>query len=397
MKKGTLLFAQSGGPTAVINASAAGVIREAQKCRYSCILCGKFGIDGVLSENFADVTKMSAKDLRLMSKTPSTAFGSCRHKLPSVEADGEIYAKLLEIFKKYDVTAFVYNGGNDSMDTCCKLSNYFKSVGYPCNVIGVPKTIDNDLACTDNCPGYGSAVKYVATTLAEIAHDTSAYAKGKITICEIMGRDSGFLTAGASLAKLSSDGVDLIYVPERPFDVDDFVKRATEIYEKKGRCLVALSEGIRDKDGNYISEIKTTDSFNHAQLGGVSHYLTSLIFEKYGIKTRAIELSLCQRAAAHVASLADYREALDAGKTAVKLASDGKTGLMVAFVREDGKIKTSAVDLNNVANAVKALPDEFIAEDGAGITEKFDEYALPLIQGEVKHQYVNGLPKYFRG
>ncbi len=397
MKKGTLIFAQSGGPTAVINASAAGVIGEAQKCGgYDKILCGRFGIDGILSEDFVDVTHLTEQQLDLLSKTPASAFGSCRHKLPEVKEDPATYKKLLDIFAKYNVTTFVYNGGNDSMDTCNKLAHYCKKVGYPCQVVGVPKTVDNDLAETDHCPGYASAVKYVATTMSEIERDSMAYKKGKIVICEIMGRDSGFLTAGASLARLNGEGPDLIYLPERPFDIDDFVERVMAIYQQKGRCLVAVSEGLRDKNGNYVSEVKVKDSFNHAQLGGVSQYLAGIFFERFGIKTRAIEFSLMQRAGAHIASLTDYNEAKRVGVFAVKQAQKGKTGVMSCLKRmQNNKMRIVAVPLGKVANKVKQLPEEFITPDGTNITDKFFDYVLPLVKGEVKRVYKNGMPVYF--
>ncbi|MGN1066564.1 MAG: 6-phosphofructokinase [Candidatus Fimimonas sp.] len=385
---GNLLFAQSGGPTAVINASAAGVISAAQQSgRFEKVLCAHFGIDGVFKEDFFDVTEMSQQDLDLLAKTPASAFGSCRFKLPSHKEDDAPYRKIVEIFTKYEISCFVYNGGNDSMDTCHKVADYFASVGFDCNVIGVPKTVDNDLVGTHHCPGFGSAAKFVATNMAEIALDTAVYAKGRITICEIMGRDAGWLTASSVLAE-----PDLIYLPEVPFDTEKFYAQAIEVYNAKKRCLVALSEGIRDKNGNYIGAVGTLDSFNHTQLGGVAAYLADSLTQKFGIKTRAIEFSLPTRAAGHIQSLADKNDAFLCGQYAVKLALDGQTGVMVSLT-ESGDCQS--LQLKNIANEVKSVPLQYITNDGSGISEDFLQYLLPLVQGEVEHRYHNGVPVYF--
>ncbi len=390
MKKGNLLFAQSGGPTAVINASAAGVISEAKKSGFTKVLCAQFGMDGILKENFFNVTDISDSQLELLAKTPASAFGSCRFKLPQESKDPTIYEKLTQTFKKYDISCFVYNGGNDSMDTCNKVANYFKKIDFPCAVIGVPKTIDNDLVGTHHCPGYGSAAKFVATTMTEIALDTAVYEKGRVTVCEIMGRDAGWLTASSILAK-----PDLIYLPEVTFDTASFFDKTAEIYARKGRCLVALSEGIRDKNGNYIGAVGTLDSFNHTQLGGVAAYLADCLTQKYKIKTRAIEFSLLARASGHIQSLADQQDAFRCGKHAVELALADKTGVMVTLEMQNGKSVCGSLDLNQIANEVKQMPKEYITENGSNVSEDFLHYLLPLIDGEVPHDYKNGVPVYF--
>ncbi len=388
MKKGNLLFAQSGGPTAVINASAAGVITAAQKSgNFNRILCAHYGMDGILKEDFYDVTDMSQTQLDLLAKTPASAFGSCRFKLPAMK-DSDIYEKIKRIFEKYDIACFAYNGGNDSMDTCNKVANYFMSVNFRCNVVGVPKTVDNDLVGTHHCPGYGSAAKFVATSMTEIALDTAVYEKGRVTICEIMGRDAGWLTAAAVVAK-----PDLIYLPEVAFDTEKFFAEASDIYKRKGKCLVALSEGIRDKDGNYIGAQGATDSFNHTQLGGVAAYLANALTEKLGIKTRAIEFSLPTRAAGHIQSARDRNDAFLCGKYAVELALSGKTGVMATLCEEPDRCE--CLDLNHVANEVKGVPAEYIIKDGSNISDKFLQYVLPLIEGEVQQRYEKGVPVYF--
>lgn len=391
MTKGNILFAQSGGPTAVINASAAGVIAEAiESKRFDKVLCAHFGMDGILKEDFFDVTDMTKQQLDLLAKTPASAFGSCRFKLPPLEKDREIYKRIEEIFAKHNVRCFVYNGGNDSMDTCNKVANYFLAEGFSCNVIGVPKTVDNDLVATDHCPGYGSAAKYVATTMAEIALDTAVYQKGRITICEIMGRDAGWLTAASLIAK-----PDLIYLPEVTFDMEKFFKQAEAIYRQKGRCLVALSEGIRNAAGEYVGAVGTLDSFNHTQLGGVAAYLADCVTKRLGIKTRAIEFSLMARASGHIQSLADVEHALSCGRRAVQLALQGETGVMVTLVRKGKETLCQSLDLKHIANEVKTVPLQYVINDGSYVSEEFLDYVLPLVEGETHHNYQNGVPVYF--
>lgn len=395
MSKGNLLLAQSGGATAVINASAAGVIKQAIDSKaFDRVLCAHFGMNGILKEDFYDVSDITNSQLELLAKTPASAFGSCRYKLPNISENSDIYQNIANILKKYNITCLAYNGGNDSMDTCHKIAEYFAQIGFDCKVVGVPKTVDNDLACTHYCPGYGSASKYIATTIEEIALDTAVYEKGRVTVCEIMGRDTGWLTAACSLASKAGHGPDLIYLPERAFDIDDFLSKSEQVYRQKGRCLVAVSEGIKSGKG-YVGADERTDSFDHVQLGGVASKLCNLVSLQLGINTRAIELSLLQRAAAHMLSLRDQQDAMLCGKHAVKLALDGKTGVMASIDIVDGKTVCREVSLDKVANAVKYVPVEYISQDGAHITDKFDEYILPLVNGEVRLEYEFGIPKYF--
>ncbi len=342
------------------------------------------------------------KELDLLKTTPSSALGSVRYKLKDAEVDETDYKRMLEVFKKYDVRYFFYNGGNDSMDTCNKISKYMQKSGYEIRVMGVPKTIDNDLWATDHCPGYGSAAKYIATSTMEVYQDARVYDTGTITILEVMGRNAGWLTAATALASFKGTGPDLIYLPERDFDMEDFLERVTAIYKKNGNALVAVSEGIKDKDGKYISEYgssmsQTKDSFGHAQLGGLAYTLANFVREKSGAKVRAIEFSLLQRCAAHIASKTDIDEAYLAGQTAVKAAAEGKTDLMVAFEREPGKeykCGVKLINLTEVANREKKIPDAWIKPDGAGLTQEYIDYALPLIQGDTNLPFEDGMPRF---
>ena len=401
--KGNAIFGQSGGPTSVINASAAGVIQEALK--QDCITAvygAAHGIKGVLEENFYDMSQEDPYELDLLKTTPSSALGSVRYKLKNADDDETDYKRLLEVFKKYNIRYFFYNGGNDSMDTCNKVSKYMQKVGYECRVMGVPKTIDNDLWGTDHCPGYGSAAKYIATSTMEVYHDARVYDTGMITILEVMGRNAGWLTAAAALASYKGNGPDLIYLPELPFDMDKFIEDTTRIYKQNGKVIVAVSEGIKDKDGKYISEYgsdlaKSKDSFGHAQLGGLASTLANIVKEKTGAKVRGIEFSLLQRCAAHVGSLTDVNEAYLAGQSAVKYAVEGKTDYMVAFERAEGaeyKCNTKLINLTEVANTEKKIPREWINKEGNGLTQDFINYALPLIQGESKPVLEDGLPRF---
>lgn len=401
--KGAAIFGQSGGPTSVINASAAGVFQEALKQKNITAVYGAaHGIKGILDEVFYDISKEDPYELELLRTTPSSALRSVRYKLANVEKDDTDYKRILEVFKKYNIRYFFYNGGNDSMDTCNKISKYLQESKYECMVMGVPKTIDNDLWGTDHCPGYGSAAKYIATSTMEVYHDARVYDTGMITILEVMGRNAGWLTAAASLAAYKGNGPDLIYLPELPFSIDKFIQETISIYEKNNNVIVAVSEGIRDKDGVYISEYgsdlaQTKDSFGHAQLGGLASTLANLASEKTGAKVRGIEFSLLQRCAAHLASLTDVNEAYLAGQVAVQSAVNGITDKMVAFERAEGseyKCNTKLINLSVVANAEKKVPLEWINESGNGLTNDFVHYALPLIQGESKVPLIDGLPRF---
>lgn len=401
--KGACIFGQSGGPTSVINASAAGVFMQALK--EDCITKvygAAHGIKGVLDEQLYDIGQEDWAEIELLKTTPSSALGSVRYKLAKSEDDETDYKRMLEVFKKYDVRYFFYNGGNDSMDTCNKISKYMQSSGYKMRVIGVPKTIDNDLWATDHCPGFGSAAKYIATATMEVYLDARVYDTGTITILEVMGRNAGWLTAATALASYKGTGPDLIYLPERVFDIKDFLKRVKEIYKKNGNVLVAASEGIKDKDGKYISEYgtdlaKSKDSFGHSQLGGLAYTLADFVREETGAKVRAIEFSLLQRCSAHMASMTDITESFNAGQAAVKAAVEGKTDLMVAFEREPGKeykCNIKLIGLEEVANKEKKIPDEWITNDGVGLKQEFIDYALPLIQGATNLPFEQGLPRF---
>jgi len=403
--KGALLFGQSGGPTSVINASAAGVLLEALDNELITeVYAAEHGIKGILEERLFDIRQEERHELELLKHTPSSAFGSVRYKLKDPNVDDTDYRRILEVFKKYNIRYFFYNGGNDSMDTCNKVSKFLQKVGYDCKIIGVPKTIDNDLYGTDHCPGFGSAARYVATTMMELYQDTHVYNTGLVTVVEIMGRNAGWLTAASALANLKGCGPDLIYLPEVPFDLDEFVEDVKRVAsQKQGKVIVAISEGIKDKDGKYISEYATSlsrDSFGHAQLGGLAAFLANVINQKLNVKVRPIEFSLLQRCAAHIASKRDVEEAFMAGKMAVKYATSGYTDKMVCFVRDesssDYKISYELLDLEKVANVEKKIPLEWIDIKNRNVTNEVIDYILPLIQGELDYPFEDGLPRFAR-
>ena len=400
---GSCIFGQSGGPTAVINASAYGVIRAALDAEEITKVYGAaHGIKGVLDDKLYVMDEEDPEELRLLLHTPSSELGSCRYKIADPEVDDTDYKRILEIFKKYNVRYFFYNGGNDSMDTCNKISRYVESVGYECRVVGVPKTIDNDLFGTDHCPGFASAAKYIATSCMEINKDARVYDNGMITIVEIMGRHAGWLAASSALATEYGSGPDLIYLPETNFNMDQFLADVDELYKANGKVLVAVSEGIHYADGSFVSEAKTsaTDGFGHAQLGGLAAHLAEIVKRHTGAKVRGIELSLLQRCGAHLASETDIEEACAAGIEAVEQAVHGVTGQMVAFEREriDGKYhcKLVLLPLSKVANYEKKVPLEWINEQQNGLKHEFIDYVLPLIQGEPKLPLVDSLPRYAR-
>ena len=398
--KGAAIIGQSGGPSSVINASAYGVIKTALESEYITKVYGaNHGIKGVLNDRLMVMDEEDPKELERLLYTPSSALGSCRYKIADPDVDDTDYKRILEIFKKYDVRYFFYNGGNDSMDTCNKISKYMAKVGYDCRVIGVPKTIDNDLFGTDHCPGFASAAKYIATSVMEVSRDCHVYDTGMITIIECMGRHAGWLTAAAELANTMGDGPDFIYVPEVDFDMDQFVKDVSERYAQNKNCIVAVSEGIHYADGSFVSEAKTsaTDGFGHAQLGGLAATLANIMKEKTGAKVRGIELSLLQRCAAHCASGTDIQESFSAGKAAVEAALAGETDRMVGFEcsRENGyTCKTKLFELSKVANFEQKLPVEWINAAHNGVTQDFVNYCLPLIQGETPMVKENGLPRF---
>ena len=400
---GACIFGQSGGPTAVINASAYGVIRAALDAEEITKVYGAaHGIQGVLNDQLYVMDEEDPQELSYLLHTPSSELGSCRYKMKDPEGDDTDYKRILEIFKKYNVRYFFYNGGNDSMDTCNKISRYMESVGYACHVIGVPKTIDNDLFGTDHCPGFASAAKYIATSCMEISKDACVYDTPMVVVVEIMGRHAGWLAASAALATEYGAGPDLVYLPECNFDMDRFLSDVDGVLQKKGIVFVAVSEGIHYADGSFVSEAKTsaTDGFGHAQLGGLASTLAEIVKKHTGVKVRGIELSLLQRCGAHLASATDVQEACNAGKVAVQEAVNGKTGYMVAFKREqeNGKYRCvyELLPLSSVANYEKKVPVEWINENQNGLTHEFIDYVLPLIQGEVEVPKEDSLPRYAR-
>ena len=405
--KGNAVVGQSGGPTAAINATLSGVIKGALKAREKGIIDTIYGmrngIEGLLEERLVNLNERfsDVSELETLEATPAAALGSCRKKMKSPEQDPETYARLVEIFKKYNIRYFFYIGGNDSMDTVLKLSQYAASHEYDIKVVGVPKTIDNDLTVTDHTPGFGSAAKFVATTLKEIQRDISVYTMKAVTIVEIMGRDAGWLTASAALTKVSGGiSPDLIYLPERAFDLDKFIADLEKKLEDHPALLVAVSEGIRFADGTYVGEGtsgRKVDAFGHVALSGAGKVLESIVKERIGCKVRSIELSLTQRCASHIASGTDIQESVMVGRGAVFAAIDGKTGIMMTINREVGEeysVRIGSENIANIANEVKRVPLEYINEEGNGITEAGVNYLKPLIIGEIPVKYENGLPKH---
>lgn len=400
---GACLIGQSGGPTSVLNASALGCIEAAMKSKNVTRIYGAaHGIRGVLNDRIYDLSLEDPEELAYMRYTPASVLGSCRYKLADFLVDDTDYRRIHDVFSKYNIRYFFYNGGNDSMDTCSKISAYLSSQNYECKIIGIPKTIDNDLAVTDHCPGFGSAAKYVATTCMEVARDAKVYDTSSITVLEVMGRNAGWLAASASLAKRYGGGPDLIYLPEVHFDLADYIADVSRIYDKNGDVFVVVSEGIKDKNGTYISSYfsdtaKDKDAFGHARMGGLAGSLANFAKAKLNAKVRGIELSLLQRCAAHIASATDVEESYLAGKAAFEAAESGISDKMVAFAREpEGPYKCNVflADLVDVANVEKPLPREWINSAGNGLLDAYVEYALPLIQGEVNIPMVDGLPRF---
>ncbi|MBR0142872.1 MAG: 6-phosphofructokinase [Clostridia bacterium] len=401
---GAAVIGQSGGPTSVINASALGAIEAALDSDVVTRVYGMAnGIKGLLDDKLYIMDEEDRDELKLLKNTPSSALGSCRYKLKDPETDDTDYRRILEVFQKHNIRYFFYNGGNDSMDTCNKISKFMLKNGYPVRCMGIPKTIDNDLYGTDHCPGYASAAKYIATSTMEVYHDARVYDTGMITVLEIMGRNAGWLVASASIASYFGCGPDLVYLPEVDFDMEKFLADVKRIYAENGKVIVAVSEGIHDKDGKYISEYgsdlaSSKDSFGHAQLGGLAATLANIVKKETGAKVRGIEFSLLQRCAAHMASATDVEESYAAGRAAALAAFEGKTDLMAGCVCERGengyKFEIKLLPLEIVANTEKKIPLDWINEEGNGLNEKYIEYALPLIQGEAHPPFVNGVPRF---
>ena len=398
--KGNVIVGQSGGPTAAINSSLAGVYRTAKDRGAKKVYGMLHGVQGLLQERYIDLSEhiKTELDAELLKRTPAAFLGSCRYKLPEIHEDKAVYEK---IFKILD---FIYIGGNDSMDTIKKLSDYAIITGHPTRFVGCPKTIDNDLALTDHTPGYGSAAKYIGTSLKEIIRDGFCleYPKGLVTIVEIMGRNAGWLTGAAALSQGEDcDGPDLIYLPEITFDLHQFSDKVKQLLEKKPSVVVAVSEGIRTGDGNYVCELGSSvdfvDAFGHKQLSGTASYLASFIAGEIGCKTRAIELSTLQRSASHAASRVDILEAYQVGGAAVKAADEGDSGKMVVLQRlsdDPYQCGTEVKDVHKIANDEKLVPREWVNEEGTYVTDEFVAYVRPLIQGDVSPVMVDGIPRH---
>jgi len=395
------LVAQSGGPTTVINASVAGVVSEA--LNNPCIeevYGGINGVLGILKEELIDLAEESQQNIRGLRFTPASALGTCRFKLKR-EQD---YERILEVFEAHNIRYFFYCGGNDSQDTADKISKLAQKKGYELRVIGVPKTIDNDLVTTDHCPGYGSVVKYLCTVIRECALDHEAMGQHDlVSIIEVMGRNAGWIAAGATLAKGKDNAKDaphIILLPEVPFAKEKFVEDVRDVLKKNKYCLVVVGEGLLDKDGNYVANSATgQDAFGHQQLGGVGDFLANFVEQNLAVKARSSKLGIGQRAAAQCSSQADNDEAFMAGTAAVKAAVAGETDKMVILVRAEGEnyeCETSLAPLSEIANGVKEIPADWISEDGISMTAKFIKYCQPLIQGEVQVPYENGVPAYVR-
>lgn len=403
MPKKNIIIAQSGGPTVAINASLAGVLSASIKCNsYDTVYGSLNGILGIIDDrllNLSEKAKKSPDFIRTLKVTPAMYLGSCRYKLPDFEDDDATYTFIFNQFKKYNIGVFFYIGGNDSMDTVSKLSRYGEKIGSDIRIIGIPKTIDNDLLITDHTPGFGSAAKYVASSILEIAHDTYIYAVKSVTIVEIMGRDAGWLTAASALARNSYNSAPhLIYFPEVPFDKEQFLSDVKDQLKFRNNVIIAVSEGIRDKDGNYFSASKpTADQFGHAQLSGTGKCLEYFIKESINVKCRSIELNVLQRCASHISSLTDIEEAFKLGEYALQCAIDGKTQCMLTLNRVSNnpyRVEIGTADINGIANEAKSIPREWINKAGNDIEPELFEYLSPLIMGEPEIQYEKGIPVY---
>lgn len=404
--KGNVIVGQSGGPTAVINSSLAGVYRTAMDRGAKKVYGMLFGIQGLLDEQYVDLSKYikSELDIEILKRTPSAFLGTCRFKLPDIHENQAIFEKIFELLNRLNIECFIYIGGNDSMDTIKKLSDYAILTGQSQKFVGVPKTIDNDLALTDHTPGYGSAAKYIATSTKEVIRDGLgfSYKKKLVTIIEIMGRNAGWLTGAAALSKGEDcDGPDLIYLPELVFDLEKFVAKVRKLLEKKDVVVVAVSEGIKTKDGKYVSELASgsdyVDAFGHKQLTGSAGYLANLVSREVGCKTRSVEFSTLQRSAAHLASRVDVNEAYMVGGAAVKAADEGDSGKMVVIDRvsdDPYQCATGIYDVHKIANGEKLVPRDWINKEGTYVTEEFIDYVRPLIQGDYPCVMVNGIPRH---
>jgi ATP-dependent phosphofructokinase / diphosphate-dependent phosphofructokinase len=400
MAKTNAFYAQSGGVTAVINASACGVIQTARahKDRIGKVFAGRNGIIGALTEDLIDTSKESATAIEGLRSTPSGAFGSCRYKLKSLEANKREYERLIEVFKAHGIGYFFYNGGGDSADTCFKISQLSQSMGYPLQAIHVPKTVDNDLPITDCCPGFGSVAKYVAVSTLEASFDVRSMCKTstKVFVVEVMGRHAGWIAAAGGLVEEQGIPVVILF-PEIVFDQAKFVARVDALVKQHGYCTVVVSEGCHHADGTFLAEQGTRDAFGHAQLGGAAPVVAGIVKEALGVKFHWAVADYLQRAARHVASKTDVKQAYELGKRAVELALKGHNAVMPTIERISDapyKYRIGVAELSKVANVEKFMPRDFITADGFGITEKCRRYLRPLIQGEDAPRYKGGLPVY---
>jgi len=395
-----IIVAQSGGPTTAINASLVGVIKGALSSGgYDKVFGSLYGISGVLKEEFIELEGLSDKELDCIYTTPSSYLGSCRYKMPGIEEDSSIYEKIFEILHKYEVTAFFYIGGNDSMDTISKLAEYGSSIGSDIRFAGVPKTIDNDLVNTDHTPGFGSAAKFIVASMLEFAHDTSVYQTPTVTIVEIMGRNAGWLTGSAALARNEySEIPQLIYLPEVSFNTDAFLNDIRRVLKTTNNVVVAISEGLQNERGEYLSATAAVeDKFGHSQLSGVGKLLENLVKEEQGVKCRSVEINILQRCAAHMASATDLEESELLGEKAVEHALRGESGYMTTIVRTSNdpyEYKIETANLDGIANQVKQVPREWISSEGNDVTSEMVDYVKPLVYGEVDIEYKDGVPVY---
>lgn len=404
--KGNVIVGQSGGPTAAINSSLAGVYRTAKDRGAKKVYGMLHGIQGLMQEKYIDLSDhiKTELDAELLKRTPAAFLGSCRYKLPAIHEDQSVYEKIFAILDKLDIEAFIYIGGNDSMDTVSKLSRYAAQTGSDIRILGEPKTIDNDLIHTDHTPGFGSAARYVASTVREITIDANVYEKKSVTIIEIMGRHAGWLTAASALArKYTGDNPLLIYLPETAFDQEEFLKAVENSFEKNCNVIVCVSEGIHDDKGTFICEYDNsvgTDTFGHKMLAGCGKYLENLVRNRLGVKARSVELNVSQRCSASMMSATDQQEAIKAGEFGVQAALNGETGKMISFIRKETSDGTYIMecgleDVNAICNEEKTVPSEWITEDGSDVTEAFINYARPLIQGTVQIPCgEDGLPSF---
>lgn len=402
MNQSNCMVAQSGGPTTAINASLAGVIAGAKASgKYEICYGAVNGILGILNQNYINLSEKlpTGASIEMLKTTPAMYLGSCRHKLPDLKDDDSPYVFIFHQFARLHIKAFFYIGGNDSMDTVLKLSDYAKRIGSDVRILGIPKTIDNDLCATDHTPGFGSAAKYIASTMLEIAHDTFIYAVKSVTIVEIMGRDAGWLTAASALARNAyNTAPHLIYLPEAAFHREQFLDDVRSALKQRNNVIVAVSEGIRDEDGNYITASReAADTFGHRQLSGAAKALEFMVKENIGVKVRSVEINVLQRCAAHLSSKTDIEEAFAQGKTGVSFAADGVTGAMVCLKRisdEPYAVSYSYAPIREIANEAKCVPRAWINEAGNDVTREMLAYLYPLIQGEVSVAYQNGIPSY---